>query len=654
MDSGYQTVQTQDVSPDAPLGRDSKPSPSTSHVAASQLAHEPRTLHKPLWSRFLQALLDMLIVSTGVLFIAFGCLVYTHDGAAYESGSGSTADRLIQLSQYNSTIFPLLFAALVGGALKNMATWRVQERASLSLLQQLMGSQTISGTFLTQIQLRAFNLLGLLLIILWSLSPLGSQASSRVIFIETAYNATRTNLATIPAFAASIILQDTGSSFSSESWAYVAAPWLASIASYTLLSNRNQDLWNNLRLPLIERLTDRPDESDAITLTNITGITYSSLVGFPLTTLPATGNTSFTLSGSYMNVDCPVLQNVSKLTNYTNASPGHDTDCTWATLAGSPLFQVVISQPCSASLNISSGGDRDARRLIYETIGTSPTDDQWLHVECTLSTTYVDTLFDCSGSPPACVPMRMQRSINPPHSSNWTILDQAGGHIPAEQLGTLIGSSFPPAGIEGTQPPLMTYLQNPGSSMQDTYAYSADKTAQARNTKEDYADRIAQLINSIFMLSVLPGSILGGFSTDLSFPDGDFQHITGMNTVGYDVIRCSHGWLGMLFVASLIMCIVKIAGTALRFVTLVPDVLGSVALAMLPNQFRRLQGQSTTQSGVSWAKNLRGLEVRLGDVEPSADVGRVALAALVDETSIGRVEKGRYYYQVAQADCDWR
>ncbi|KAL7912359.1 hypothetical protein GGI35DRAFT_445049 [Trichoderma velutinum] len=419
---------------------------------------------------------------------------------------------------------------------------------------------------------------------------------------------------------------------------------LASIASYTILSNRNQDLWNNLRLPLIEHLTGILDESDAITLTNVTGITYSSLVGFPLTTLPATGNTSFTLSGSYMNVDCPVLQNVSKLTNYTNATPGDDTDCTWAAVARPPLFQVVISQPCSTSLNISSGGNRDARRLIYETIGTSPTDDQWLHVECRLSTTYVDTLFDCSGTPPTCVPMRIQRSIKPPHSSNWTTLDQADGKIPTERLGALIGSSFPPAGIEGTQSPLMTYLQDPGSAMQDTYAYSADKTAQARNTKEDYAARLAQLLNSIFMLSILPGSILGGFSVDLSSPDGDYQHITGMNTVGHDVIRCSHGWFGMLLVASMIMCIVKIAGTAVRFVTLVPDVLGSVALAMLPNQFDGLQGQSTTQSGANWAKNLRGLEVRLGDVEPSADVGRVALAALVDETSSGRVQKGRYYY----------
>jgi len=637
---GYDEIRQEALSPAVPSAEDDTAVPLSS-------SHGPQTLRRPLGRRFLRAVFDVLAVTIGILFFVFGSLVYAYDGAAYEPGSGSTADMLVELSQYNPTIFPVVFAALVGSAMKNIATWKVQTQASVSLLEQLMGSQTISGAFLTQIQLPAFNLLALLIMALWSLSPLGSQASYRVIRVSIAYNVTNTTITSLPAFPGGGLLLDDGSSFGSEGSSYITTPFIACVSSARLLSTQNQDLWNNLRLPLIEQLTDQPEGHDPVAITNASGITYSSLAGIPTTTLPSTGNTSFTLSGSYINLACPVLRNVDNSTNYTDATanpPGGDVDCTWQVISAFSL-QIAISQPCSASRNISAGGDRDARRLIYEAAVVDS--DEWVHLECELSTTYIDTTFNCvSSSSSKCLPTTVQRSINPPYSGNWTSFDQYDGLLPASNLREIVLNAFPATGIELTVSGITTYLIDPDNAIRETYSFDISPTTVAAVTTGDYEARMAQLLNSIFLLAASPNSggqgLLGGY-TGVQTLEG-YQNVTGTTTVGHDVIRCDRAWLGVLIGASTVMCLVGLVGGLLRFITLVPDVLGSVALAMLPNQFHGLQEQSTTWSGREWARRLRGLKIRLGDVDPYAEIGRVALAGPVDVRNVGRVEKGRYFY----------
>lgn len=610
----------------------------------------PRKLNKSLWGRTLQALFDVLIASIAVLFLVFGSLVYVHDGAVYERGSGSMADVLVEMSGYGPTIFPLLFAALVGNTMKTIATWKVQKEATVSFLEQLLGSQSISGAFLTQIRLRAFNTCALLIIVLWSLSPLGSQASYRVIRTQTAHNRTDTPITSLTAFPSSYLLDDEGSSWSSESYSYITLPWLASVASGRVLNSRNQDLWGNVRMPSIEYLTNRTDDYDTINITDTSNLTYFSLIGTPITTLPSAGNTSFTMSASYMNVDCPILQDIShqsNLTNFTLSSsslPGGDTDCTWSMIS---LYNanVFISMPCDDTLNISTSGTRDARRLIYEANDGSGSSG-WMHLECALSTTYVDTTFNCDGTSSTCSPTAVQRSADPPYSANWTILDQFGGSIVAEKMATLLVGAFPEAGIENTQTSFVTYLVDPDNAIQDTYNFQINSTTM---TARDYGTRLSQLFNAIFMLGTVQG-IIGSFPPDEADVPGSsfasqYQNITGTNTVAYDVILCSPPWLVVLVVASVVMFLAGVLGAILRFITLVPDMLGSVALAMLPNRFQGVvESQSTTLSATDWARNLRNLRVRLGDVDPTAEVGRVGLAAPIDPETVASVQIGRYYY----------
>src|SRR5690349_5066834 len=83
-----------------------------------------------------------------------------------------------------ATIFPLLFSVVVGRAAIKLATWKLERGTTLGLLESLIGSRTVGGTILTQIRLWPLTFLGLGLILIWLMSPMGSQAALRMLVIE--------------------------------------------------------------------------------------------------------------------------------------------------------------------------------------------------------------------------------------------------------------------------------------------------------------------------------------------------------------------------------------------------------------------------------------------------------------------------------------
>ena len=73
-------------------------------------------------------------------------------------------------------MFPISFAAVVGRGSVKFATWNLEQGTTLGALEQLMGSRTVASAFTTQLQLRSFNWIGLALLFIWCLSPIGGQS----------------------------------------------------------------------------------------------------------------------------------------------------------------------------------------------------------------------------------------------------------------------------------------------------------------------------------------------------------------------------------------------------------------------------------------------------------------------------------------------
>ena len=84
-----------------------------------------------------------------------------------------------------AALFPLVFSIVVGRAMVKLASWKLERGASLGLLERLMGSRAVGGAIATQFRLYSLSLVAIVLVFLWLLSPLGSQAVLRILSRST-------------------------------------------------------------------------------------------------------------------------------------------------------------------------------------------------------------------------------------------------------------------------------------------------------------------------------------------------------------------------------------------------------------------------------------------------------------------------------------
>ncbi|CAI7651533.1 unnamed protein product [Penicillium manginii] len=615
----------------------------------------PQPLNISWLEKVLRLTFDLIIAVIALLFAVFGFWVFQAEGDP--AGPGSTGARLFNVSQYAPTFFPVLFAAIAGSCMKSIAAWRVQTNrgATIGFLQQCLGSQTISSAFLTQIRLRALNLFAVFTLILWCLSPLGSQASLRVISIVPSYPFTVTNLTTVNTFTEYQYSYAEAAGLAKVS---VANPVIASMVSSTLLKNRNQDLWGNIRFPVIKTLSNGSSGWMDIPLTS--DLTYASLVGCPVATLPRSGNTSFELPGSYLSLSCLDFgpSNQTGYTNFTSSSapsPGNVADCTWASAKGGSQYQIAISKPCSDFHGNMTAGTRNSRKLVWESssdvwefnngsFASNPY--RYTRATCDLTTTFVDVKVICTGSSSGtsagstCTLSSVRRSPNPPVDGNWTVLDRMdysfSNNYDANAILTLIAGLFPGAEASGGQQPVKAYIIDPFTAVgkyQASPVYTIDHSV--------FEIRLGQILNAVLYLGINASA----FTT--SFDESSYQLNGGVSlnatvTTQQDIIKCNRAWLGVLITASLSIFVFALIGATLRIMTFAPDILSPISAVFLSNKIEGLNGSSTWSSD-EWGRRRKDAKLYMGDVKPAAEVGCIALATLAEDVPVGRIKKGRYY-----------
>ncbi|OBR11465.1 hypothetical protein CH63R_03761 [Colletotrichum higginsianum IMI 349063] len=642
----------------------------------------PQTLDKPWVTRCRRVIVDLVLAALALLFGVFGLWAYSVNGST--AGPGSTGVMLVRVSQYAPTIFPVLFAAIAGATMKSVASWRMQasQGATLGSLEQCLGSQTISRAFTTQINLRTYNLLGLSIVALWCLSPLGSQASLRVISVIPKSEIDLRMLSTVDTFgdySSDYTIRTVASEGGEVVEMTVPTAVVTSLMAVKFLMSRNQDIWGNVRLPAIENLEKggkSGGDSGWIELLGHDPIEYASLIGTPVANLATKGNTSFVLPGSYLSLSCPTIRLVSNqtvLSNWTSNPPAiipelHENraDCEWAIgKSALPQYQVAISRSCGEPKDQVITAERvpNARKLIWESNYLLDNYDYEKippvisRAECDMTTTHTETQVTCieslsgdsSGS--ICNPRAVRRSPNPPFHGNWTVFDKSYG-TDAPVLESLT-NLFPLLAFSNfTRQPVLVYLTNPFR------AVGGDDLGPVYNTTDraTFELSLAQIFNSILYVGIDGPTFTGSFNR--SDPDrgtrsshyngstrgGEYDHmlnITGDVTSRHDVVYCDRAWLGVLIISSLAAFLCAIAGAVLRMMTLTPDVLDSTSIALLHNRVGGLEGSSGWLSD-EWVRHFKDARLRLGDVEPAAEVGRIGLATL-DDGAVGVVKSGRYY-----------
>ncbi|KAH0021602.1 hypothetical protein KCU78_g6065, partial [Aureobasidium melanogenum] len=275
---------------------------------------------------------------------------------------------LLKLSNLGSTFYPILFAAVVGRALKSIAFWKLEKGGRIGALDQVLGSMTIVQTVFTQLQMRSLSFLSLLLISIWSLSPLGGQASLRI--IDTTIKPTNTTRLLQYVNTSSLLLDeiyegaDTASQF-----VPVNASFNIETSYWALSCPVFGDLGNGLNA------TGYPDPAAEAKL-DAEAEPFEDPLGM------SAYNTS-TFSGNL----------------FLYSANMHNFSEPWDSQVNSRL-----------------------RHITYTESNNAPA--TWVAANCTISTTYVEVSMDCSTG--SCTAAAMRKSREPCSPESWTSFDVAG------------------------------------------------------------------------------------------------------------------------------------------------------------------------------------------------------------------------------------
>jgi hypothetical protein len=510
---------------------------------------------------------------------------------------------------------------------------------------------TIVQAFLTQIQMRSWSLLGLLLVTIWSLSPLGSQASLRI--LGSTVQSTDTDR--------QIQYVDTGAYLSNALWPGdvmgTAGTYEPANAIFTAVmlgkssnSSASVDTWGNVKIPWIERMdrsTADPKGWYHIPQFNSSD-DFTSLIGVPSSAISFIGNmtTSFDIQTSYWNLSCPVFRNLGNGRNVTGgrdealfaaleADVAHfvEYNGTGNTTALPPQSLYLSSVDAYPSLDPwGAKSDISLRHIKYADNNNRP--GQYVGADCTIKTIYVEVSILCSKGSCIAIKIRNSSGSRPPES--WTRFDLLAGTF--SEFARAFTDMFAPA---STAAPYQMFIIDPLNPFDNTLTTPALTDVVSNAT---FALRLSQLFNTYFMARLGATVILKGLqdSPSMVYEIG-YSGLT-LDTTAYEtrytlVLKCNTIWFVILLLSSAITAVVSLCGLIAAACRLGPDIGFNVSSLVRDSPFVDQTAVATTLSGTDRSRLMRNWYAKFGDVAAEDEVGHIAIGS----GNVADLQRGRLY-----------
>ena len=228
-------------------------------------------------------------------------------------------DRVRRMTLLAPTIFPIIFAAVLGKSLKSIAGWKLEKGEKLGVLELLAGSQSVFGSLAVFLGLRMYSILGICTVLMWCLSPLGGQASLRLLFEDTVTSNSTANMAYFNNSAQETLFCQEATFANSLN--AINALYSTSLMSSNESKVSHEDLWGNIKLP-------RPQSLPQAGVNQWIEVPYGhrdfiSLIGIPLAGKELAGAMAFEVEHMYYEVQC---NNVSKIEHTYNQNTSREND----------------------------------------------------------------------------------------------------------------------------------------------------------------------------------------------------------------------------------------------------------------------------------------------------------------------------------------
>lgn len=583
-------------------------------------------------------------------------------------------------------MFPILYASILGRATHTLLLWRLERGEAIGVLDVLASSTSFTSTVASQVQLRSLSAIGVALIAVWALSPIGGQASLRQMGIEM-------SIQSHPTSFEYMVHSGYGDGFPTaqktrQPKEYLNVIFNGAIVAPAAVRTTPRDLWGNVKIPMIEHYEkyNKSDTDGWYDTRDGVPSTYTSFIGIPIALATnASGyiNHTMRMHTPYMYAVCSLNASMSYSDivspSYLQADNGtHFENITNVVESGDPRF-VNMFESTSAGLftqaertNVEIGG---LKPLILKYATNARSSEHDFLLTCNITGTYVETEIICPRSW-SCAANRVRRSKVDHFQSSWTFLDAHKTNL--EMLGGLMKSS---TGEEGFVTLVDRYLSDPAVPLDSKRLFYVQKQTSA----EDYSIRLGQLLNSYLTASSGLFAITGGINNDTVYrwdekqsfvPDkfrnntaasmawdktdrtssfnftGDIYmkakvwRVEGTRSTFTEVIRANKFWVAVLCVASNVLILASLISPLVKhFLIKGPEVMVNISsLATRNNPYVPLPDSGFYLEASDRARLLKEVHIRFGDTETENKIGKLVIGSVdFKGLDIARIKSGRTF-----------
>lgn len=552
-------------------------------------------------------------------------------------------------TQLGPTIFPIVFASIVGHFCRNYSRWRLEkpDGIKLGVLEQIASSQSLSSALEKAFTVRSMHFLPLLILLTWALSPLGGQSSLRL--LNESRDAIVTNSTvyyTNPDFQESAFESASGISDYRTMVNIVYSSALFSVPS------KRAALVDPWERPKLRQFTNAAMDDPNLewqdfdqNSNDLSGEDFVSLLGLSIEGLLTDDPTmifEFKVNSSYMDVECERVK-------------GHKTENSTTVTGGS--FNTTLQNytatgdPVSWFLNTKRTGHRfnyDSRMSLTVPQNIPEVTERYAFFECVTRRIPIEAEISCGPFPSTgcrVIRQRYRADKTDPTPSSIT------GSLETDMYQILPWSMNPPTlynmlqnwpDAAGTVDPMEEASATDNFLAGDSFVYNSQRL---RDWNHDAADmsmvsrRMTTLFNTMFLASLNPWNATTGDVTRT--PDMNQTKVDTFNpmynttaatlTRQQDVYQADRTWCGILLVISILVQLLAITSLWLRALISTPDILGFASSLTRDNAYFPLQPSGSALSGADRARLLKDVRVHITDVLPSEPTGYIAFTPVASD-----------------------
>ncbi|KAJ6015864.1 hypothetical protein N7540_010455 [Penicillium herquei] len=506
----------------------------------------------------------------------------------------------------------------MGRMSRQLAHWKLQKGASVSIIQRFLGSTTVFGTLYTSWVLRSIDLIALALIVLWAFSPLAAQASLRILSASPGKTQSILQLQCFDFAATNDITPVSNFYWTDDPGDEI---FIASLVTAKITRGSTTDIWGNVKIPLLSNLTESGNSSDWIDVSG-DNVRYASQLGMPIFGLLSDGFTSTTINTSYLDFECYDLRQMTF--EAANVSALNVPEIIY--VEGNDTEAKVVWK----SFNFESGWKRDSEEVAAANC-TATLQSLLVDVSCNRTSESSRTQGECRAT-------RVQKN------------KVAESSLPDLFLSSKTFDNFTqsilkalPLGQVATPTVLDYWMSNPFG----TFPQLDANITLYELSPDIFSQRLTQMVNSFFMarlgyqfmtrtsLDGLQSSTSGNETTVKSdMGSAKFTLVPG-NAVEIDTdltLSTNPGWITAFILTIVLMMAASIITFYITTEILIPDVLGYVSSLTRDNPHIPDSDIPVLVGGLQRTHLLGSMPLRMGDVGPRDDIGTLGVGRLSSTT----------------------